>query len=266
MLRFSAQSYVRLGSLLAQMQEIVSDPDDPERPTISEKEMISFRRFIKKICARTSNELKEVSCDLSSLAAKRLAGEMASLSHEIIRARLSELHECICDELQSHMFFWVPPDRAKFYGDTRKTFGVDVRKRFPSSIREIEKAGKCIAVALPTAAVFHLMRVMEIGLRAIGASLGIALNSHDSWERILTKISAEEIKKDVAANAKMLANLPFYQSARQTVSAVKDACRNRAMHFDGDWDEDEAKEIMTATRSFMKRVAAKLDEKGNLHA
>jgi hypothetical protein len=59
-----------------------------------------------------------------------------------------------------------------------------------------------------------------------------------------------------------MADLPFYQNVRATVSSVKDSWRNGTMHFDRSYNEAEALEIMTAVRGFMKCVSAKINEEG----
>jgi hypothetical protein len=259
MLKFSGDAYFFAGSSLRWMEDVLSKTHDNglEEET---------RKLIAQSATQVSKHLQNISSEVLSASALRIANDAKTISPIALRERVSELSHCIMDDLAGHHFFWVPPERAKFYGKTEKTFGDDVANRFSSSLHEIKNAGNCMAFGMYTASVFHLMRVTEIGLRAIGLSLGLSLNSNESWESILRKLSTEEIKKDAAANAKMLANLSFYQSVKQTISALKDVCRNRTMHFDGNWDEDEAKEIMTATRSFMKYVASKLDEKGNLSA
>ena len=40
---------------------------------------------------------------------------------------------------------------------------------------DIAEAGKCLGVGRPTASVFHLMRVMEIGVPRFGDVLGVKL-------------------------------------------------------------------------------------------
>ena len=54
-------------------------------------------------------------------------------------------------------------------------FGDDVARAFPSSKGDIDEAGKCLALDRGTACVFHLMRILEIGLQLLAAKLGISL-------------------------------------------------------------------------------------------
>ena len=45
---------------------------------------------------------------------------------------------------------------------------------FPAANHEASEAGKCFATARYTACVFHLMRVMEVGVQEFGAVLSVA--------------------------------------------------------------------------------------------
>jgi hypothetical protein len=257
MLKFSAHLYLNIGSSLMWMQDALADPEAKE---------LRLKEIMESMTTRLSGELEAIGCIFSSKASMRLARDLRTLSQDAIKVRALELRHNIFDEMGSHLFFWVPSERAEFYGQTEKTFGDNVQNRFPSSLHEIKNAGNCFAFGMYTASVFHLMRVTEIGMKAVSLSLGSAFDRNTSWEKILASISKETLGAAASTNANFQADPDFYKSVRGTIAAVKDACRNRAMHFDGNWDEEEAKEIMTATRSFMKTVAAKLDETGVLNA
>src|SRR5579859_3823509 len=64
--------------------------------------------------------------------------------------------------------------RAKYYCDT-KLFGEEVDNRLPAVATDISEAGKCFATARWTAAVFHLMRVMEVGVQELATKIGANL-------------------------------------------------------------------------------------------
>ncbi len=86
------------------------------------------------------------------------------------------------------------------YLDKDSLFGNDVANNFPSAREDIKNAGNCLAVELPTAAVFHLMCVVEWGLRAFAVDLGLLEISvgrknnktkpieYAQWEQILNQL------------------------------------------------------------------------------
>jgi hypothetical protein len=63
-------------------------------------------------------------------------------------------------------FVAVAPD-LEAYIDQDALLGDAVTAKFPDAVVEIRNAGNCLAVGCSTAAVFHLMRVVEFGLRAL---------------------------------------------------------------------------------------------------
>jgi hypothetical protein len=255
MLRFSAQHHVKLGSILKDLESTLVNISNPQTELAS-------RKVFKEVGEFLEVELRLISCEFSAEAAKRFASDVSSLSKEGIQIRSKELQSCIYDEMASHLFLWVPSDQAKFFNQTEKTFGEDVARNFPSVLSEIREAGNCYATGCSTACVFHLMRVMESGVRAVYLSLSLAFDPRASWEMILQNWGKDEIKANPTANAILMANLTFYQNSRSTVSSVKDSWRNPTMHFDRSYNESEALEIMTAVRGFMKCIAAELDQIG----
>jgi hypothetical protein len=70
------------------------------------------------------------------------------------------------DELSYKKFAFIGPDFAP-YCEQEKLFGEEVYNSFEVARREIKDAGNCLAADLGTAAVFHLMRTAEFGMRAL---------------------------------------------------------------------------------------------------
>lgn len=202
---------------------------------------------------------------MSAELARELGNSLCiAKSQEEWAGKVDLFRTAITTEMSQHLFLWVPLERAKFYNETEKTFGGLVRDRFPSALSEINEAGNCFAAGCFTASVFHLMRVMEVGLKATYRSLGMRFNPQLSWGQILTDWSPEGIKSNLAADAKVKANLDFYRDVRGTLASVKDSWRNSTMHFDRTYNEAEALEIMTAVRGFMSCVAKRIDEQGEV--
>jgi len=77
-------------------------------------------------------------------------------------------------ELASVGMFVVESEKRHLYQPSSPLFGSNFESRFRSDgIFEIDEAAKCIAFGRATAAVFHLMRAMEIGIRALSRCLNI---------------------------------------------------------------------------------------------
>lgn len=176
--------------------------------------------------------------------------------------QVKELEARYLDDLKETFCFILPRDRAKYWTE-KHPFGTDVSEAFHSAIIDIEEAGKCLACRRWTAAVFHLMRVTEVGLRALKASLNderFNSKGNPSWERILDRFR-EELKKDRDKRTpEWTADELFYSGAAATLMAVKEAWRNPTMHVEINYDEDRAIDVWDTVRIFMRHLATKLVE------
>jgi hypothetical protein len=129
------------------------------------------------------------------------------------------------------------------------------------TLNDIEEAGKCLALNRNTACVFHLMRVMEVGLRALGASLHdprIDPKRNPTWDAILKKGDEELLKPLAQRAAEWQTDEAFFSTAHASLRAVKDAWRNPTMHVERIYDDEAALEVWNAVRGFMRHLASKL--------
>jgi len=118
-----------------------------------------------------------------------------------------------------------------------------------------------------SACVFHLMRILEIGLTALGQKFGVSM-AHTNWGPAI-----EEIEKKIRNMHREPTwnDLPdckeqqeFYAQAASHFGVLKDAWRNFTMHARGFYTEEQAEQIFMNTRSFMQKLAERLaDEKEN---
>jgi HEPN domain-containing protein len=201
--------------------------------------------------------VEDVGCTHTGKAMGRFRSDIQSLriNETEFGIRIKEIRMSFVDEMKSHLFFYVPEVRSKYYAGTVDMFGDEVKARFPSAIREIEGAGQAFACGLNTACVFHLMRIMEIGLRATATSLHISIKPTENWGEMLKQIST----------ANQGTEKSFYSGVRGSFAAVKDAWRNSTMHFDRSYSEKEAEEIIAAVKTFMRCLSIRLDESGKLY-
>lgn len=178
------------------------------------------------------------------------------------RGLLVDLSRRFEDDLRTCLCFIVPRDLAKYW-DERQPFGSEVIARFPSATIDIEEAGKCLACRRSTAAVFHLMRVMEVGLRVLGASLKdsrLDPKQNPSWDGILTRFSDEVGKRRKDRSPEWTADTTFFSGAAARLMAVKDAWRNPTMHVEIHYNDEQAVDVWNHVGAFMRHLASKLSE------
>jgi hypothetical protein len=240
------RSVAELGERQRTYLEVYAGQDPPLDEAI--KGDLSYRlRRLREIC---------VSLELDSGADKAqsiLFGLLREFKASEMTSALSDLQERIEDQLKSRRFLFVPISRAEYYED-RSLLGQGVNDKFSECIYDADEAGKCFALGRWTAAVFHLMRVTEQGIRHWAKKLKTNINTNRPWGNIL-----QDIEPAIRAlPTKTSKQQDFKYSCEQlkaSLHAVKDAWRNPTMHPKATYTEEEAKEIFDNVKSFMRRLA-----------
>jgi hypothetical protein len=173
--------------------------------------------------------------------------------------RANDLQSRIQDELEEAEFWQIAPQHRKFM--ERDPFKLVEGNKLPSAHRDIEEAGKSLAFDRATACVFHLMRVMECGLRKLGESLNnpeLDPRRNPNWERILGKCDDELKKTTQDRSPEWRTDDLFFSTATANLRAVKDAWRNPSLHVERDYTPEEAEEVWNAVRAFVRHLTQKL--------
>jgi hypothetical protein len=162
----------------------------------------------------------------------------------------------IIDEFQDVLLLWI--EEKKYYAQP-ELFGPQVAERFKGASLDIEEAGSCYAVGRYTACVFHLMRVAEFGLMAIGKRVGFP-DDRPMWEPVLKFISAELNRNHNEISALFKGDIEFIAGISAHMHAVNLAWRRRVAHVERAYTKEEAKRIMDETKNLMQHIAEKLSE------
>src|SRR5271156_1156895 len=121
------------------------------------------------------------------------------MSPSVIQAEFRCLEDSVLIDMGKHRFAQIDSKLARF-AQAKDLLGEKVSECFPSAAVDISDAGDCIALGCDTAAVFHLMHVVEWGLRAFAAhlkllkvSVGKKANkwvplAYAQWEQILNQL------------------------------------------------------------------------------
>jgi hypothetical protein len=175
------------------------------------------------------------------------------------------LRKLIEKEMKGKLFLYIPPERAKFWPKVNdpNPFGKEVADKFPSASFDIGNGGVCLATTMFTASVFHMMRVMEIGLASLGKVFGVSL-AYTNWEPALREIESKiaNMRNDPAWRSlpDMKEQQEYYSQASSYFRTVKDAWRNYTMHARAKYTEDEAEQIFNGVKAFMQTLAERLSE------
>jgi hypothetical protein len=267
MMSFYADWFISLGFMLSEIQRIYSDAKSAahalgDKSAATEHPAPAELRNRMKLTHRNLLEAAELHMTLKSFDRVVEAADDPTLTLHNVSEYAQDLHLRLADELALCSFWQVPREYQQFLDPD--LFGSQVANAFPSARPDIEEAGNCLAFGRATACVFHLMRVVEHGLRALARNLSddnLNPSRNPSWDAILKKCEAEQRKPVAERSAEWrAADNTFVSEIIATVRAIKDGWRNPSLHVERSYTPDQAKEIFIAVRAFMRRLAEKLSE------
>jgi hypothetical protein len=194
----------------------------------------------------------------------------------VIAQDLVELRRRIREDLEDHVYFCVPERAAPrcfrqddygFYQFKVASELMDAKivERFPSASDDIEAAYRCFVFDCYPASMFHLMRVVEIGVLKL-AKVADVKDPSPSWGAVLQKVEKlvlrtkyEDIPVEVQPHRKML------ESVLPQMQAIQRAWRNKFAHVEDKiipaesaMSEAVAAEIFVAVEAFMRQLALDL--------
>jgi tRNA nucleotidyltransferase/poly(A) polymerase len=221
-------------------------------------------QFLKcfEVLAKAAKELDAIS---AGVAAQRAFDECLALLSAPIGYDAHRLGKVIghaervlvpfMDELAGRQVFALSQRQSTLFA-AGMPFGDAVNTAFPSVTYDAVEAGKCLALGRWTASVMHIMRVLEVGLRALATLYG--LEAEDNWNKVLNQIEAKT--REVGKRTYGADQEQWAAEAALHLRFIKNAWRNRAMHPLQKYDEEQATAIYDNTRSFMRHLAEKLTE------
>lgn len=275
MLSFSAWNFFWCGVTLKNIEsdcllgsmEIGSDEpifnltknlDDRSR----ERTLVSLKRIVKefsgiglRITAETTTELIEELEDATAVGH----------NFQWLTDQIKAIRSLSRKEIDGKVFLYVSSERAKFFPQMKEPhiFGKAVADAFPSAIADVTESGVCLALDRGSACVFHLMRVLEIGLTTLGAKFGVSL-AHTNWGPAIDEIESKirDMHKDPVWKAFPDCKLQqeFYAQAASHFGILKDAWRNYTMHVRGFYTEEQAGRVFENVKGFMQKLAERLHE------
>ena len=183
-----------------------------------------------------------------------------------LSTELFELSQAITKDAESQVFCHYDHQRIRFLTEMPK----DWHAAFQAFIIEDEVlAGvDCYALGHNTACVFHMARVGEIGLRAIGRERGVRHVKGKTvpiewatWGQVFKAIepTIEQLRKKPNGVQKTNA-LAFYERILSDLRAIQSLYRDQTMHLRDEYDDGETQSAMFRVRELMNTLASKLDE------
>ena len=266
MMRFYADNFIRAYDHIVALRMITNDSKLNSIDTLVPP--LDFKERLVSL----ATQLEAIGAEFALISTRKfieeLDGKVLTVSH--LRSRVEDINGRINDELSRTKFYFVEA-HPEYLESPSPLFGVEVADKFAGAAFDIEEAGKCLALGLTTAAVFHSMRVLEIGIKASSACLRITPPLKDgerNWGSMLRKMKEEAERRNKATPPawQNRSDKDFFEEIHASLDAVKNVWRNATMHVEKKYKLDEADHIFAAVRGFMKKLASRIDEDGNPNA
>jgi hypothetical protein len=192
--------------------------------------------------------------ELSEIADLEKQKQAFLKSEPVVRSRLEHLSSVVESELQSRLFFHMQADRVENWERKWLTDTV-IYENFPKAHEEFQSAGRCYSYGETTACVFHLMRVIDSGLRLVYLSLGATYDARN-WDGIAKKIETEMEQKYQSKSIDWKQREPFYAAVLTDIRSIGRAHRNPALHdIERKYSDSDAKYLIEVTKAFMTHLA-----------
>lgn len=229
------------------------------------------RSRIADIVAELRNQLTMVGAQSAWVAANRLHdclnSDTKSITYSQLKYDLNDVESRFADHLSFIRLYVIRSEQMGLLGSPTEILGEQTASRFTSVWFDVEESAKCICVQRPTAAVFHAMRVLELGIRAFAARLNIpdpVKPAARNWANMLRQIKQEMEKQFPPEKRQSHSEGAFLEGLYATLDAVKNPWRNETMHVEGVYTDAEAKFILVCVITFIQKMAESFDEKGAL--
>lgn len=245
--------------------------------TIAEQELSGSDEatapLIRERMASTIGELLDhlalIGAQSAWVSADRFAANLADPSHPLtygeLKKPLADIESRFSDHLQFIKLFVVRGEQMYLLGSPIQLLGEETAKRFPNVWFDCEEAAKCLLVQRPTAAVFHAMRMLEVGIKAFAKRLRIedpTKPSQRNWGIILGKIRTKIDSEYPASHRIAGSEGAFFDRIYATLDAVKNPWRNETMHVQGVYQDGEARHILSCAAALLQIMAEDFDEEG----
>lgn len=216
---------------------------DPSLSKEEKQDCLHDAEAAETLCSRLGLTLSKIS---TQRIKELLVQDVQILWNDIIKLN-DELENRMIDEMKSRKFFSVELDKQSLLDD-KNQFGKEVTNAFPSANIDIEEAAKCRAFERNTACVFHLMRIMEVGLKVLGDTLRLPQSTNRNWESVLKKCDLELAKPLAQRSPEWAVDDTFFSGATAMLRSVKDAWRNPTMHIEKVYTEEQVEDIWNAVK------------------
>ena len=274
MLKFNATAFYTATSVLQYISTMLTERGLDEHKKSDDGSVVV--RFIDDptLVGNMRTYAKDLQSSLLTLGTRQTCKSVDRLITTVNGARFTfpdvvalhrEIDSRLKDELSDITLLTLTPSEQGYFVPPKPLFGAEFEAKFPSGLFELDEAAKCMSLGRSTAAVFHFMRLMEVGIRAIARSLQIpdpAKPAEKNWAIILKSAWEGIERKWPTVASRMSGDGQVFEALYASLDAVKNPWRNATMHVENKYTDEEAEHIFAAVRGFMRKLSSRMDENG----
>ena len=262
MLNFQADLFVTVNSAFERVGHIVEGVkgsgkwEETRHQRVGDKELATCL----EVATATAQLCEVINCGITKIAVERLAKDLNSktlTTFEHVSSAYSDITSRFQDELKQQQIFYITPERFKYW--ERDNLISDLAKtRFEHAGQEIRLAGTAYCCQLATACVFHSMRAAETGLRQVASELSVALVGDENMRNLVDGIQAKARALDNAPKSTTKSSdAQHYSEIALDAGLMKDAWRNYVAHAKINYTENQALDVLNATRRFLEKISSR---------
>jgi hypothetical protein len=259
-------SISQLGSLCAQLElehlcfKVVGFPLALEGP-VEEGETAQVAGWMKVARTLARDFEWPAVIDRIDIIEAILAGKRGKITNLRLSNEVRVLLETVTSGLKSQSIYRYPKAKADVLWSWQADWAA-VTKAFPSSQTDVFAGVDLWALGHATASIFHFMRVLEHGLRALAQDVGKTFDVQN-WQNIIDQIESEirQLGKTLSSGIEKTERLQFLSEAAKEFVYFKDGWRNYVSHGRGIYDEHQARSVMEHVRAFMTTLSSRLAER-----
>lgn len=272
MLQFSAYKFFWSGRYLREIKSdclIGSLPENGKLLNLSRALDDIARKKACELLGHVVDEFQKIGLQITADTVKELSEELETpaptQNFQWLIDRIDAIEKLADKELRGKLFLYIPAEQAKYWPTEKRQFpfGETVANKFPSTNFDAGNSGHALAVKLPTAAVFHLMRVLETGLSVLAKQFGVSTD-RTNWQNIIEQVESKIRNMPNDPTWKAMPDWKdkqeFFSNAASGFAIFKYAWRNHTMHVREVYDDDQAELIFLTVRSFMQKLAERMAE------
>jgi hypothetical protein len=256
----------RAGALLN--VDINDDVGPHALPTEREiKDILSCLDHIKELCEELG---WRASLTKTSLTHSHINHAVEVIDWSSLSADLRNVSDMVLGDMWDSVLVKVSMPYAA-YVNSETLISEDFAKNFPSATEDIKEAGNCIAVDCGTAAVFHLMRGVEWGMRALCVDLKVLDVPRKNvtipiafaeWERIIEQLNpaVNKVIDAIPPSPQKQELQEFYFPLLLDIRGFQHAFRNHVMHTRQTYSQKAADDILDYVRRFFILLSTRISE------